>query len=101
MSFPYLSLLTVAPAVGGAVVAFLPKDRPEMVKRIALGWSIGVFLIAVAMWFSFKPAGPRFQFRESYRWIPAWDARFTFAADGIALVMLALIALLVPVVILA
>ena len=34
-------------------------------------------------------------------WIDAWDARFTFAADGIALVMLALIALLVPVVILA
>jgi NADH-quinone oxidoreductase subunit M len=45
--------------------------------------------------------GDRFQFRESYAWIPSWDARFTFAADGIALVMLMLIAVLFPVVILA
>jgi NADH-quinone oxidoreductase subunit M len=45
--------------------------------------------------------GDRFQFRESYQWIPSWDARFTFAADGIALVMLMLIAVLVPLVILA
>jgi NADH-quinone oxidoreductase subunit M len=101
MSFPYLSVLTVAPAVGGLVVTFLPKDKPELAKRVALGWSVAVFALAVAMWVGFKAGGARFQFRESYRWIPAWDARFTFAADGIALVMLALIALLVPLVILA
>jgi NADH-quinone oxidoreductase subunit M len=93
--------LTVAPAVGGLVVTFLPKDKPELAKRVALGWSVAVFALAVAMWVGFRAAGPRFQFRESYRWIPAWDARFTFAADGIALVMLALIALLVPLVLLA
>ena len=52
------------------------------------------------MWLAFDPNGDRFQFRESYPWIPAWDARFTFAVDGIALVMLALIAVLVPLVIL-
>jgi NADH-quinone oxidoreductase subunit M len=100
-SFPFLSILTVAPAVGGLVVTFLPKDKPEIVKRVALGWSVAVLAFAVAMWIGFKAGGPRFQFRESYKWIPAWDARFTFAADGIALVMLALIALLVPLVILA
>ncbi len=100
-SFPFLSVLTVAPAVGGVVVTFLPKDKPEIVKRVALGWSVAVLAFAVAMWIGFKAGGARFQFRESYKWIPAWDARFTFAADGIALVMLALIALLVPLVILA
>lgn len=45
--------------------------------------------------------GDRFQFRESYPWIPNWGVHFTFAADGIALVMLMLIAVLVPLVILA
>ena len=53
------------------------------------------------MWVAFKAGGDRFQFRESYPWIPTWDVRFTFAADGIALVMLTLIAVLVPLVILA
>jgi NADH-quinone oxidoreductase subunit M len=99
--FPFLSILTVTPAVGGMVVALLPRDKPELVKRIALAWSVVVAGFAAAMWVGFKAGGARFQFRESYQWIPTWDARFTFASDGIALVMLALIALLVPLVILA
>jgi NADH-quinone oxidoreductase subunit M len=99
--FPYLSVLTVTPAVGGVVVALLPKDRAELAKRIALAWSVVVFGVAVALWVAFRPNGPRFQFIESYTWIPAWGTRLTLATDGIALVMLALIALLVPLVILA
>jgi len=97
----YLSLLTVAPAVGGAVVMALPRSRPELAKRVALGWSLAALVWTVVMWGAFKAGGPRFQLIESYRWIPTWDARLTLAADGIALVMLALIALLVPLVILA
>jgi NADH-quinone oxidoreductase subunit M len=99
--FPFLSVLTIAPLVGAVVVAFLPATRPKLAKRVALAWSLAVLALAVVMWVSFEVGGERFQFRESYPWIPDWGVRVTFAADGIALVMLALIALLVPVVILA
>ena len=101
MTFPYLSVLTVAPAVGAAVVAALPRTKPGLAKTVALVWSLAVFALTVAMYVAFKVNGPRFQFRESYPWIRAWGTRFTLEADGIALVMLALIALLVPLVILA
>ncbi|HWH01905.1 MAG TPA: NADH-quinone oxidoreductase subunit M [Pilimelia sp.] len=100
-SFPYLSVLTVAPLVGALVVALLPRSRPALAKTVALVWSLGVLGLALAAWAAFEAGGARFQFRESYPWIPQWDVRFTFAADGIALVMLALIAVLVPLVILA
>jgi len=99
--FPYLTVLTVAPAVGGLVVMTLPRQRPELVRVVALGWSAAVFLLSVALWFAFDADGDRFQLIDSYRWIPSWGARFTLAVDGIALVMIALIALLVPLVILA
>ncbi|BCB81056.1 NADH-quinone oxidoreductase subunit M [Phytohabitans flavus] len=99
--FPFLSILTGAPLVGALVVAFLPRAKPELAKRVALIWSIAVAALAVVMWIAYDANGARFQFRESYTWIPAWDARFTFAVDGIALVMLLLIAVLVPLVILA
>ena len=99
--FPFLSILTGAPLVGALVVAFLPRTNPELAKRVALIWSVAVAALAVVMWFAYDAGGERFQFRESYTWIPAWDARFTFAVDGIALVMLLLIAVLVPLVILA
>ncbi|MFI1195843.1 NADH-quinone oxidoreductase subunit M [Micromonospora sp. NPDC020750] len=100
-NFPFLSVLTVAPLVGALVVAVLPRRRPDLAKQVALGWSLLVLALSVVMWVSFKTGGDRLQFRESYTWIPQWDARFTFAADGIALVMLMLIAVLVPLVILA
>ncbi|MBU2667696.1 NADH-quinone oxidoreductase subunit M [Actinoplanes bogorensis] len=99
--FPFLSILTVLPLVGALVVALIPRQRAELAKTIALVWSLVVLVLSIVMWIAFKVGGDRFQFRESYAWIPSWDARFTFAADGIALVMLMLIAILFPVVILA
>ncbi|MEH0822543.1 MULTISPECIES: NADH-quinone oxidoreductase subunit M [unclassified Micromonospora] len=100
-NFPFLSVLTVAPLVGALVVAFLPRRRPELAKQVAFGWSLLVLVLSVVMWISFQTGGDRLQFRESYPWIPNWGVNFTFAADGIALVMLMLIAVLVPLVILA
>jgi NADH-quinone oxidoreductase subunit M len=99
--FPFLSVLTVAPLVGAVVVAVLPRSRPQLAKVVALAWSLAVLALSVAMWVAFEVRGDRLQFRESYPWIPEWGVNFTFAADGIALVMLMLIAVLVPVVILA
>ncbi|MFI5839600.1 NADH-quinone oxidoreductase subunit M [Catenuloplanes sp. NPDC051500] len=100
-SFPYLSVLTVAPLVGALVVAFLPRSRPELAKWITLAWSLGILALTVALWIAFEAGGERLQLRESYPWIPNWGVNFTFAVDGIALVMLMLIAVLVPIVILA
>ncbi|BCJ52876.1 NADH-quinone oxidoreductase subunit M [Actinoplanes sp. NBRC 14428] len=99
--FPFLSILTLLPLVGAAVVAFIPRGKGNLAKTIALVWSLVVLALSIGMWVAFQVDGDRFQFRESYQWIPTWDARFTFAADGIALVMLVLIAVLVPAVILA
>jgi NADH-quinone oxidoreductase subunit M len=99
--FPYLSVLTVAPLVGAVVVALLPRRRPQLAKWVALVWSLAVLALTVAAWVAFAAGGDRFQLRESYPWIPTWGVNFTFAADGISLVMLMLIAVLVPVVILA
>jgi NADH-quinone oxidoreductase subunit M len=99
--FPYLSVLTLAPLAGAATVLAVPRSRPALAKQLALAWSVAVLILTGIMYFTFKTGGARFQFRESYKWIPFWGARFTFEVDGIALVMIALIAVLVPVVILA
>ncbi|MGW5670268.1 NADH-quinone oxidoreductase subunit M [Micromonospora sp. NPDC003776] len=100
-NFPFLSVLTVAPLVGALVVALLPRRRPDLAKLVAFGWSLLVLVLSVVMWIAFQADGDRFQFRESYAWIPNWGVNFTFEVDGIALVMLMLIAILVPLVILA
>jgi NADH-quinone oxidoreductase subunit M len=100
-NFPFLPILTLLPLVGAAVVAVIPRARGELAKRVAFVWSLAVLALSIGMWIAFQVGGPRFQFIDSYPWIPSWGARFTFATDGIALVMLMLIAVLVPIVILA
>jgi len=99
--FPYLSVLTGLPLLGALVVWCLPRSRPEVAKIVALASSLVVFALSVVMWVAFNAGGDRLQLREDRHPIPTWDARFTFAVDGIALVMLMLITVLVPLVILA
>jgi NADH-quinone oxidoreductase subunit M len=98
--FPYLSVLTLLPLVGAVVVALLPRSRPATATVVALLFSLAELGVTAAMWVAYRPNGARFQFRESYAWIDTWGVRFTFAVDGIALVMIALIAVFVPLVVL-
>ncbi|NUS72144.1 MAG: NADH-quinone oxidoreductase subunit M [Corynebacteriales bacterium] len=110
-NFPFLSVLTLTPLVGAVIVALLPvsaaKDAKgrnradEAAKWVALVISLLVFVGTMLMFFAFDKNGDRFQFTEDYTWIPSFGTEFAFGVDGIALVMLALIALLVPIVILA
>jgi NADH-quinone oxidoreductase subunit M len=59
-------------------------------------------VLTIVVWFSYSTAaaasGTRFQLESSVPWIPAFGAHFALGIDGIALVMLALIAVLVPIV---
>jgi NADH-quinone oxidoreductase subunit M len=97
----YLSIMTLAPLAGAIVVGCLPRSRGAAAKLIALVVSLVVLGFGIAAWVAFKPGGSRLQLTESWPWIPAWGARISFGADGIALVMLLLTALLVPLVIIA
>jgi NADH-quinone oxidoreductase subunit M len=94
-------LVTAVPLLGSLVVAFVPRSKPQVAKVLAMLVSLAVLGLAIATWVAFDPHGPRMQLQESYAWIPAWDANFSFAVDGIALVMIVLTALLVPIVMLA
>ena len=74
--FPYLSVLTLAPLVGALVGgASCRGARPQLAKVVAFVWSLAVLGVGIAMWVAFQAGGARFQFRESYQWIPFWGAR--------------------------
>jgi NADH-quinone oxidoreductase subunit M len=99
--FPWLTVLGVVPLVGAAVIAALPRTRTLLVKQVALATSLVVLALTIAMCAAFDPEGDRFQFVQAYDWIPAFGVQYAVGADGIALVLVALVAVLVPVVLLA
>jgi NADH-quinone oxidoreductase subunit M len=95
-----LLILLLLPVLGAVAVAPL-KANPKAAKTLALGVALVELLLTAVTWFSYSVAGAatqRFQLVFDAPWIPAFGTRITFAVDGIALVMLALVAVLVPIV---
>jgi len=101
-SFPWLLALLVVPLIGAAIVMFLPKNSPVLAKQFGLVVSLVVFALTVGMALQFVTAqAADFQFTQSFSWIPAFGVNFSLGVDGIALVLIAMAACLVPVVMLA
>ncbi|HLK74312.1 MAG TPA: NADH-quinone oxidoreductase subunit M [Streptosporangiaceae bacterium] len=73
-------------------------DRP---KYLALAFSLLTLIIVIIIAVKFQVGGPNYQFTEIYSWIPAFGVHYALGVDGIALVLIAMSAVLMPVVILA
>ncbi|MDN5747018.1 MAG: NADH-quinone oxidoreductase subunit M [Pseudonocardia sp.] len=96
-----LLALLILPLVGSMVVAALGANARQA-KLVAFGFSIASLALTAVVWFAYSvaeaTAGARFQLEFSVPWIPSFGTSFALGIDGIALVMLALIAVLVPIV---
>ncbi|MEE3205577.1 MAG: NADH-quinone oxidoreductase subunit M, partial [Actinomycetota bacterium] len=70
-AFPVLPALLVLPAVGAALVAVLPRRRPEVVKQVAMLFSTAT--AGIAFWvlgaFETGPGAAAFQFTAHQPWI--------------------------------
>ncbi len=99
--FPFLLVMLLLPLVAGLVLLFIPENRHELIRRFTFLVSVVVLAGTVLMTVAFEPNGARFQFVQSYKWIPDFGVRFSLGVDGIALVMILLIGVLVPIVVVA
>jgi NADH-quinone oxidoreductase subunit M len=93
-----LIALLLLPLAGGVAVAFL-KNNDLLAKQVALAVALVELVLAVLAFFSYSPGGDRIQLSSSVDWISQVGVHLSFGVDGIALVMVGVIALLVPIVI--
>jgi NADH-quinone oxidoreductase subunit M len=97
---PLLLILLLLPLVGAMVVAPL-RDNARAAKTLALVIALVELVLTGVAWFSYSIGLAyltRFQLVFDVPWIPAFGTRFSLGVDGIALVLLALTAVLVPIV---
>ncbi|MEW2507858.1 NADH-quinone oxidoreductase subunit M [Amycolatopsis sp. CA-161197] len=94
----WLLALILLPLVGSLVLAFL-KGNDRAAIATALVVSIVEFLLIIPFWASYSPSGARIQQATSMDWIPTFGIHISFGTDGISLIMIAVIALLVPIVV--
>jgi NADH-quinone oxidoreductase subunit M len=99
----WLTVIGVVPLVGALLVALLPFGKDLLAKQVALATSLVVLVLTVLMWLDYDRSSdaPRFQFVQAHDWIASFGVQYAVGVDGIALVLIALVAVLVPVVILS
>ncbi|MGE5136820.1 MAG: NADH-quinone oxidoreductase subunit M [Gemmatimonadota bacterium] len=108
-TFPWLTVTAAIPLVGAVLVAFLPgasagpeqAARDRLVKVVALVFTVAALAATAGMLIAFTPGGPAYQFTETYSWIPQFGIHYAVGVDGIGLVLIAMTAILMPVVVLA
>ena len=102
MTFPWLTTIGVLPLVGALLIAVIPRGRVALIKSAAIGFAVATLALTVAMMTQFRSGSDaQFQFAQSYQWIPDYGIGFRVGVDGVALLLIALTAFLVPVVLLA
>ncbi|MFF0147288.1 NADH dehydrogenase subunit M [Amycolatopsis sulphurea] len=94
----WLLALILLPLVGSLALAFL-KGNDRAAIATALVVSIAEFLLIIPFWASYSPSGERIQQATTMDWIPSFGIHISFGTDGISLIMIAVIALLVPIVV--
>jgi NADH-quinone oxidoreductase subunit M len=110
--FPWLTIAGALPLAGALVISLIPRlpadsaeadrrARDALAKMLALAFSVAALVVVIIIAVKFQVGGPNYQFTEVYSWIPAFGVHYAVGVDGIALVLIAMTAVLVPVVILA
>ncbi len=97
-----LSVLIWLPVLAGALVLATGDDRrAETARKLALGFSIVIFLLSIPLYTGFDPTTARMQFVEHYRWIEPFNIFYSIGIDGISMPLILLTTLLTVVVVIA
>jgi NADH-quinone oxidoreductase subunit M len=93
-----LTAIWLLPALGGLVVAFLPRTLARTVGATFAVASLALTLVVAVM---FDPGHHGYQFEESVSWIPQFGASYHLGIDGISLWLIVLNAFLTVIAVLA
>jgi NADH-quinone oxidoreductase subunit M len=89
------------PLLGSITLLFFNKGKTRLIKVLALVFSIITFLVSLALYFSFDPSNPDFQFYINLSWIPAIDAGFRIGVDGMSMLLVVLTTFITPIALLS
>ena len=89
-----LTLTIFLPLAFGLLILLLPKGRPALARWTALAGALGTLALTLGLLFGYHPGGAALQWRTTANWIPALNASYDVAVDGLSLPLIVLTAVL-------
>jgi len=84
-----LTALILIPIIGAGLIAFVPQQRADVAKYLALTTTVVALLLSLVLYFGFK-AGGGYQFEAVYPWIPGFGINYHVGIDGLSLFLVIL-----------
>ena len=97
-----LSILIWLPILGGILILSTGGDRnAQLARKIALGFSVGTFLLSASIYADFDITTASMQFVERYQWSESLHIQYFLGVDGISMPLIILTTLLTIIVVIA
>ena len=100
MNIPILSILIFLPLIGAILFIFIPREKTNLLKYLAVTITILTFLIALLLYFNFDSSTADPQFEETAEWI-GYGINYHVGIDGISLLLVILTVFLFPIAIIS
>ena len=89
-----LSWLIWLPIIGVVAIAFIPREKEDVIKITAAATTGLQFLLTLVLWKNFDSGSGAMQFMERAEWIPSFNIAYILGVDGLSLPMAILTGLL-------
>ena len=89
-----LSWLIWLPIIGMVAIAFIPREKEDVIKITAATTTGLQFLLTLVLWKNFDSGSGVMQFMERAEWIPSFNIAYILGVDGLSLPMVILTGLL-------
>jgi NADH-quinone oxidoreductase subunit M len=96
-----LTIVTFFPIIGAVLLLFVPRERHDSVKSIALIIAFITFLFSIWMYAMFEPVASGMQFEVNIPWISGFGINYHVGIDGISLLLIMLTTVLSVIVIIS
>jgi NADH-quinone oxidoreductase subunit M len=100
MSFPILSFVTFFPLLGAILLIFIPGEKKNLLKYLAVFITLITFIVSLFLYFNFDSTTPEPQFVEKAVWL-GYGINYHLGIDGISLVLILLTTFLMPIAVLS
>jgi NADH-quinone oxidoreductase subunit M len=96
-----ISVVTFLPILGAIIIAMSPREKPKLLRGLALVITLATFLVSIGLYTGFVAGEGGFQLVEELPWIASMGITYKVGIDGISLFLVLLSTLLSVVAVLA